>query len=338
MARMKGQHFALSAEQVRDIVGQAGKFGYSLRDAGFLAVVAMHGGYFLRRQYRQYCGLLQGVSERKLLSLACSNRHVHQVAGKTLFHLYGQSFYKAIGQPDNLSRMAGSRRKVKQKLLALDYLLDSNNALTWLLSEKQKTEYFRSLGIAADILPVSGRIGNGHPRRLADGLPILLKPGATPVVAFSYAHVGATSAGIERYLNRHEPLLVKLAERSISSEWVMLADSAIQFLRLRQAWRRWRAACLTACNRKEYFALRLSVERQQWSAMTHEAVDRYVQLQSDHENEKTQHLYQCWLESGAIPHRGGDDFAAHSCYREVLLGYDYSVADSIEYKNGAKCL
>ena len=23
---------------------------------------------------------------------------------------------------------------------------------------------------------------------------------------------------------------------------------------------------------------------------------------------------------------------------EVLLGYDYSVADSIEYKNGAKCL
>ena len=234
--------------------------------------------------------------------------------------------------------MAGSRRKVKQKLLALDYLLDSNNALTWLLSEKQKTEYFRSLGIAADILPVSGRIGNGHPRRLADGLPILLKPGATPVVAFSYAHVGATSAGIERYLNRHEPLLVKLAERSISSEWVMLADSAIQFLRLRQAWRRWRAACLTACNRKEYFALRLSVERQQWSAMTHEAVDRYVQLQSDHENEKTQHLYQCWLESGAIPHRGGDDFAAHSCYHEVLLGYVYSVADSIEYKNGAKCL
>jgi hypothetical protein len=45
-------------------------FGYTSRQAHFLTLVALHGGYFLRRQYVQFTGCGHGLAAVRFLAKA----------------------------------------------------------------------------------------------------------------------------------------------------------------------------------------------------------------------------------------------------------------------------
>ena len=306
------------------------RFGYRPVNAEFLASAALLGGYFLRRQYRSFAGCRKGGAEVSLLRRAVQHGHATPVVGKTLYRLGGASLYRALGPgAAGASARSRARRGVKQRLLMLDYFVELGGEGRWLLTETDKVDHFSSLGIPADRFPIAARKRAGKPRVFADGFPIRLVADDSPTVVFSYAHAGATETGMVRHLERYEPLAASVAWLGIACQWDVLADSPVQFLRLRRAWRRWRDRLERDWAEGEYFELRQAVEKRRWDALSRESVERYAHLLALHCTDGTERRYVAWLENGA-PGRAHATCLASSCgYREVLLDHDYAAADAV---------
>ena len=309
--------------------GLAG-FGYRPPDAEFLALAALAGGFFVRRQYRQYVGCGTGGPETRMLRLAGERGHAAPLAGKALYRLRGSAFWKALGCEGAPSGAPRGRRAIKQRLLALDYVLERGGSGTWLLDGRDKAAHFLCLGIPVESFPVAARAKGGGSRAFPEVFPARADAGEPPAVAFSYAHAGSGASGVERHLRTHESLAAALACRGIACEWVMLADSACQFPRLRAAWRGWRGRLLRDWEEREYFGLRRAVAQRRWKDLCKADIDRYARLRVACTVAGIEGRYRKWLERGAPEREPGGDFAESCRYREVLLDYDYSVADRVE--------
>lgn len=316
-------------EALRERAAPLTEFGYRPVDAEFLAAAALLGGYFVRRQYLAYVGRRQGRADDGFLRTAESGGHAAAVVGRSLFRLKGASLYRSIRCEEGLARRAAGWATVKKRLLALDYFLEARPEGTWLLSVSDKAEYFASIGIPEDRFPVAVRRGKGSARAFADGFPVIAASGERPEVSFSFAHTGATGAGMRRQLRLHDPLAAALASRGVGCEWVMLADSPGQFPRLRHAWRLWHDRARRDWRELELFTLRRLVERRDWGGLSRERVERYAALLAACSGKGADSRYRKWLEKGAPPRGPGEDFASLSRYREVLLDHDYSIAERV---------
>ena len=133
---------------------------------------------------------------------------------------------------------------------------------------------------------------------------------------------------MERHLSSHESLARELAQRGIASEWVVLADSAAQFARLRHAWERWLARAERDWAEGEYFDLRRLVDKRRWKDLSRESVERYASLGAQNVGAAVERRYREWARSGAPARKPGGDFAAACRYREVLMEFDYAAADA----------
>lgn len=316
-------------EALRERAAPLTEFGYRPVDAEFLAAAALLGGYFARRQYLAYVGCRQGGTDDRFLRAAESGGHAAAVVGRSLFRLKGASLHRSIRCEEGMARRAAGWATVKKRLLALDYFLEARPNGAWLLSESDKAEYFASIGIPADRFPVAARRRKGAARAFADGFPVVAASGERPEVSFSFAHTGATAAGLRRQLTLHEPLAAALASPGVGCEWVMLADSPGQFPRLRHAWRLWHDRTRRDWRELEFFALRQKVEQRNWSGLSRACVERYAALLAICSGEGADARYRKWLEKGAPPRGTGEDFASLSRYREVLLDRDYSIAERV---------
>ena len=313
--------------ELRERAAGLADFGYRSAEAEFLAAAALLGGYFVRRQFRSYAGYAPGGAEVRLLRRAEAHGHAVPVAGKSLYRVTGADLCRSVGCEDSLSRRGAARRGIKRRLLALDYVLESESAGRWLLDQPTKAAHFESLGVPSDAFPASARTKAGRSRRFPDPLPIKAASGDHPAAEFCYAHSGESERGLNLHLARHEPLAAALHCRGIACCWAVLADSPGQFPRLRGAWRRWRARVLRDWEETDLFGLRLVVERREWSRLTKEDIDRYARLRSECVSTGVEKRYRKWLDRGAPPRQDGGDFAEACRYREVLLDHDYSVAD-----------
>ena len=316
-------------EALRERAAGLAAFGYRSADAEFLAVAGLLGGYFVRRQYRAYVGCRAGGAETSMLKLAQSNGHAVPVVGRTLFRLRGASFYRAIRSEGSLAQREGAWAAIKKRLLVLDYFLESGSDGLWLLSESDKAGYFASLDVAADRFPASARGLGGRTRVFSDGFPIRVADGDSPLVSFSYVHLGSTDRGVLRHLECHEALLAALALKGFMCEWVMLADSPVQFLRLRTAWRRWRDRVARDCLEQEYFQLRLEIDKRNWGALSRESIERYASLCSQCRGHGVDGRYRQWLNRGSPARQPGEGFADACQYREVHLDSDYAIAERV---------
>ena len=306
------------------------RFGYSEYDAAFLAASALLGSYFLRRQYRAWGGRKPGSSESRFLSMAEQLGHAKPLVRKSLYCIHSRQVFAAIGWSGRAGRPLASRRYVKQRLLALDYLIESGDGHRWLLDEAEKVAYFRSLGIDGRNLP-SGRPNSaGKVRHFPSAFPIRAAGTGRPEVEFVYAHCSATALGMEKHLSCHEPLASGLRAHGIDCAWTVLADSPNQFPRLRRAWRHWRDKRMRDWAELEYFSLRQAVKTRQWRKLNTEKALRYAELYATLDGPGTESRYRTWLDKGAPERVLGGDFALGCRYREVLLHHDYGVADYIE--------
>jgi hypothetical protein len=103
-------------------------FGYSEREAGFLCLVGLQGGYFLRRQYSQFTGVRAGKADVSLVEKLLQKGHAIEIVGcrhGTVYHLDSRSFYAALAPGDNRNRRSRAARSIKTRLMALDYILDN---------------------------------------------------------------------------------------------------------------------------------------------------------------------------------------------------------------------
>ena len=75
--------------------------GYTARQAHFLVLVALHGGYFLRRQYVAFTGTGHGLAVVRFLAQCVAREHIRVLAygrHSHVFHLYARPLYAAIGE------------------------------------------------------------------------------------------------------------------------------------------------------------------------------------------------------------------------------------------------
>ena len=315
---------------LQDRAGGLTRFGYRAADAEFLVLAGFAGGHFVRRQFRAYTRCGRGGRETAMLHRAAESGHIVSVVGKSLYRVRGAALGRAIGLDGALPVPGRAWRSVKKTLITLDYCIEAAPSGRWLLSERDKVRHFASLGIPADRFPLAARTRAGKPRPFPGAFPIRLSGAPNPTVAFCYAHSGASESGVLRHLRLHEPLAAALRRRGIGCDWAALADSPAQFLRMRSAWRRWRAGLLRDWAEREYFQLRRTVERRQWSQLSAGDLERLAGLRPENSGDGVEDRYRRWLEDGSPEREPGGDFAASCRYREVLLDRDYRIAERVE--------
>jgi len=179
------------------------RFGYSEREASFLAIAALHGGYFLRRQFARFLAREDGGAVVQLIDKALALGHVqvftyeHKVH---IHHLGARSLYRALGEEDNRNRRQRQPLTIKNKLMGLDFVLKTPEG-QYLATEKEKLDHFcRGLQLPESVLPVKlyrGADGESTARYFVDKYPLFLlpasAPAASPVVSFCYVDEGMTT-------------------------------------------------------------------------------------------------------------------------------------------------
>src|SRR5258706_3163125 len=96
------------------------RFGYIEREAHFLCLGALHGGYFVRRQYCQFLQQSAGGNAAALIEKALSAGHitVSSYASNThLYHLGARPFYTPPGQEDNPNPPPRQPSTIRHKIM-----------------------------------------------------------------------------------------------------------------------------------------------------------------------------------------------------------------------------
>jgi hypothetical protein len=203
-----------TAERIQSLRG----FGYTDRGAAFLCLTALHGGYFLRRQFTAYLGREDGGTVAQLVDRALSLEHARAFTYHPkvqLYHLYARPFYEAIGQGDNRNRRGRQPLTIKNKLMGLDFIL-AHPACQYLSTEQEKLDYFRETHqIPQSRLPAKlyrgSEGGSATARYFVDKYPIFIAAtaptDAASVVSFCFVDEGMVGLSrFDTYLLQYGPL------------------------------------------------------------------------------------------------------------------------------------
>ncbi len=200
------------------------RFGYREQEASFLCRAALHGGYFLRRQYASFVGGKDGGNVTQFVHKALASGHLRSSTwrqGTQLYHLCSRPFYEAIGQGENRNRRPREVLTIKNKLMGLDFVLAHPN-VRYLATEQEKLDYFTgALGLDSSCLPSklyrAAGAGKTTTRYFLDKYPVFTFPAGqapSPVpagISFCYVDEGtATLSRFESYLKQYGALLTAL--------------------------------------------------------------------------------------------------------------------------------
>lgn len=202
------------------------KSAYTQRQAEFLVHAALHGGYFMRRQYNRFAGTTSGGVTNRLLDKLRSRSEITvalRIGDVHIYHLSSRPFYAKLGEEHNRNRRAKQPRIIKQRLMILDFVLD-HPEWHFLPTEQEKVEYFAGLPVPETVY----RSRRGAPpttRYFVDKNPVFLveqngKPG------FAFVDEGmVTTDGFETWLKQYRPLFHSLPGFSV----VYVASTAAHF-------------------------------------------------------------------------------------------------------------
>jgi hypothetical protein len=180
--------------------------GYLEREASFLYLVAVHSGYFLRRQYCHFIERTRGGLANKFLQKATRLEHVKVLEcgqSRHIYHLTSRPVYEALLEADSQNRRLKGDAHIQARLMVLDFVLDRLGAIT-LENEAAKIRFFaEQCHVSLQLLP---QLYLGRLHFFPDAFPILLLEDGTP--QFTFFEGGSVSTTrFERYLEQYKPLL-----------------------------------------------------------------------------------------------------------------------------------
>lgn len=117
---------------------------YTEREASFLYLVAVHSGYFLRRQFDYFIDRNKGSIVMRFLKKARIAGHVQlldTVHRRQVYHLFYKPIYRLVGSPNSQNRRVKGDADVRVRLMKLDYVLE-NDREHYLENDEEKLEYF----------------------------------------------------------------------------------------------------------------------------------------------------------------------------------------------------
>ena len=183
------------------------ELGFKPRNATFLTMVLLHGGFFVRRQYHAFAGVSdsQGcwilvnhlLAHRLVRPVACSifRGHVHQLFGRVLYATVDAPAFRGRASPDLIAR----------RVMLLDFVL-SELTLEWYATPADKCDLFaRRLGVPENVFPQRTH-GKIRTRYWPQDLPIFVT-GRPPVVNFVCLTVDPRASEIGTFVREHAALL-----------------------------------------------------------------------------------------------------------------------------------
>jgi hypothetical protein len=216
-----------------DPISSLESIGYSAREASFLYLVALHSGYFLRRQYYRFAGREGGTLLAQLLKKATQRQHIHVIEcghGWHIYHLTSKPVYEALGRRDSQNRRIKGDAHIKLRLMVLDFIL-ANLGANLLEDEFSKVDFITTqCGVSKDLLP------NSYAGRLmyfSDAFPILVSNTGVPRLTF-FDEGQVTTTRFERFLKQYQPLFEALGE----FELIYVADAESSSARARVTFNR----------------------------------------------------------------------------------------------------
>ena len=127
-------------------------FGWTGRQAEWIALACLHSGVFTRAQLSAYLRIdrwqalrfVRAMSERRLAA-------DETLEGRKVCRICGRGIYRALGAEDIRHRRAASDEVLLRRLFSLDYVLE-HTGLSWLPTELEKVGAFEALGIERRLL------------------------------------------------------------------------------------------------------------------------------------------------------------------------------------------
>jgi hypothetical protein len=231
-----------------DPISRLEAFGYTARQAAFLRLVLLFGGYFVRRHATTFFGGGDGGVTTEFVRALVSRRHAtcSTYRRKTqVVHVFGKRLYAALGEPENRNRRAVEPATILRKLLTLDVVLGHRQE-RFLATTREKVAFFQRAGIPLHALPTTRyrpRRGPGPAavRHFVDKAPIWVSDDWTRVV-FAYVRTPIEGLdGLKTWLAAYARLLARLPEPCLflvaaseaeASESVAAATTVLRTMRL----------------------------------------------------------------------------------------------------------
>ncbi|MGH9160388.1 MAG: hypothetical protein ACRD2X_10450 [Vicinamibacteraceae bacterium] len=186
---------------------------YNATEARFLALVILHSGVFLRRQYRAFCRAERGPQDQRLIRKLLAARHATVLpygARERLYHVQAKLLYAALDRADDSHRKRPSAPLCAQRLLTLDDVLTAPYQ-PYLTSEADKAALFTDLEVPREVWPARTFVGRHNPadtttRYFAEKFPLYHDPEQGVVFLFPHAFPGSAPDALETFLRRYLPL------------------------------------------------------------------------------------------------------------------------------------
>lgn len=340
-----------------DRIAALKKFGYSEPEASFVCLAALHGGYFLRRQFAQFLGCRDGGALTQLVQKVLALGHGRASTWRQnthLYHLCARRFYTALGEPDNRNRRSHAWAQVKTKIMALDFVL-ANRPHSYLATEQEKLDYFTgTLHIDRAALPAkryrSASSEVTTTRYFVDKFPVSLalaahpQAGAQVLVTFSFVDEGTVGLSrFETYLAQYRALFEALS----TFQLIYVAATDVHFEKARVIFERFRTREASESSNGPgfdidrlltYFKLRGLYEMHQFSAFDRSQLIRLRDAREAFSTPETEALYCIWR-------AGGDDAVRErlvqkrrvpapiqGVFSAELLSHDYGLFDTISLR------
>jgi len=190
--------------------------GYTPRQAHFLVLVALHGGYFLRRQYVAFTGRAHGQAAVRFLSHCVAREHVTVFPyGRQghVYHLCARPLYAALGEEDNRNRRPAEWEAILRKLMTVDFVLANPTARFW-ATEEEKVALLRERQISASVWPQRQyqprRAGRATTvRYFVDKMPWYQEADESRLW-IAYVDAERTLGGFETFLDQYRTVLASL--------------------------------------------------------------------------------------------------------------------------------
>jgi hypothetical protein len=184
--------------------------GYTDREAAFVYLVAVHSGYFLRRQFDYFIDRQKGAIVHHFLDKARRLGHVRAIdlpQGRKVYHLFAKPIYRLLGDAESQNRRIKLDASIRVRLIALDYILENSND-HYLELSPARLQYFGEVRRIPREIFTNTR---GSLIAFLDAFPISLADRAAPLntrVRFLFVDEGLfTTTRFVRFLTLLEPLL-----------------------------------------------------------------------------------------------------------------------------------
>lgn len=281
--------------------------GFTPRQARFLAVVALHSGYCLRRQYAAFAGIrgknVGGFLE-SLVVRGFAERFAIRADRGHVYHLHARTLYRYLRQEDNRNRRQASAALVARKIMLLDYVLTRGD-VEWAATEADKVELFVGrLGVPKGALPQHSYSaakpgGASTTRFFPHKLPIAIA-GEPPTAQFVFLATEPSARAFEAFLQDHTALFRHLLDWTV----VAVAPPGLPALPIcESAFARLVARPTDSLARRSdelrwYFGTRRAVDANNFARLSVADINRFRMLRNRFVEPEFDLLYQRWLRHG----------------------------------------